>query len=159
VTDLHESVLHLYSTVANFLRAHPFKLVSHILCYLTAKLSCFVWLGCGEPLTSKPQRYYIGDGDLSQGDDSTPPIRGTERRPELDRGYAVAEDGYDFQTQKDGIPLSPMMSQPSITNAEKLGSTHDIVNDVISAALKSSARTGLYTSTTNVDTPFFCDLY
>jgi hypothetical protein len=63
------------------------------------------------------------------------------------------------QTQKDGLALPPMTLAPPISHIEKVGSTHDVVNDVIAAALESTARTSWYTITTKVDANFFSDIY
>jgi hypothetical protein len=63
------------------------------------------------------------------------------------------------QVDKDGIPRPPMTSTPAISHLEKVGSTHDVVNEVIAAALESTARTSWHTLTTKVDTYFLWDLY
>ncbi|KAF9266401.1 hypothetical protein L218DRAFT_857950 [Marasmius fiardii PR-910] len=59
----------------------------------------------------------------------------------------------------DGVPRTPATSVEPLVRTEKVGNTHDVVNDVIAGALAASARTHWYTFTTKIGTDYFQDLY
>ncbi|KAF9262521.1 FAD-binding domain-containing protein [Marasmius fiardii PR-910] len=63
------------------------------------------------------------------------------------------------QTNLDSVPLAHMSSATPIMHLEKVGSTHDVVDEVIAHALESTARTAWFTLTTKHDTEFFVDLH
>ncbi|KAL0063235.1 hypothetical protein AAF712_009837 [Marasmius tenuissimus] len=74
--------------------------------------------------------------------------------------YADGADvALSVQTNLDAVPLSNMSSAAAIVHSEKVGSTHDVVDEVIAAALASTARTHWFTFTTKVATDFFVDLH
>ncbi|KAB5575414.1 hypothetical protein GE09DRAFT_1215197 [Coniochaeta sp. 2T2.1] len=59
----------------------------------------------------------------------------------------------------DGMAIDPPTKVQPLQTAEEIGSTHDVVNDVIAGALNDSARAAWYTLTTKVNTQFILDIY
>ncbi|KAG7089974.1 hypothetical protein E1B28_011599 [Marasmius oreades] len=62
------------------------------------------------------------------------------------------------QCTLDGVPQGPLTSVEPISHSELVGSTHDVINQVIQGALAPTARTHWYTFTTRINTPFFKDM-
>jgi hypothetical protein len=73
------------------------------------------------------------------------------------------EMGIDFavavQANLDSVQLANMSSASPIMHSEKVGTTHDVVDEVIAHALDSTARTAWFTLTTKVGTDFFLDFH
>lgn len=63
------------------------------------------------------------------------------------------------QVTLDGTPMGQLTSVAPIVNSEKVGPTHDVVDEVIAAVIKSTARTAWYTITTEVDSELFVEIY
>ena len=63
------------------------------------------------------------------------------------------------QVTLDGIPMDPLTSVAPIVNSEKVGTTHNVVDEVIAGVIASTARTSWCTITTEVDLEFFTDMY
>ncbi|KAG7087480.1 hypothetical protein E1B28_013443 [Marasmius oreades] len=63
-----------------------------------------------------------------------------------------------IQVNLDSVPLARMSSAEPIMHAEKVGTTHDVVDEVIAHALESTARSAWFTMTTKVNTDFFMDM-
>ncbi|KAL0573032.1 hypothetical protein V5O48_008925 [Marasmius crinis-equi] len=62
------------------------------------------------------------------------------------------------QVNLDSTPLPNMTSASPIMHSELVGTTHDVVDEVIAHALESTARTAWFTLTTKVAPEFFVDL-
>ncbi|KAG7093108.1 hypothetical protein E1B28_009393 [Marasmius oreades] len=58
----------------------------------------------------------------------------------------------------DGVPQGPLTSVEPISHSELVGSTHDVINQVIQGALAPTARAHWYTFTTKIDKQFFQDM-
>ncbi|KAJ8091406.1 hypothetical protein PM082_015124 [Marasmius tenuissimus] len=63
------------------------------------------------------------------------------------------------QVNLDSAPLDNMTSASPIMHLEKVGTTHDVVDEVIAHALESTARTTWFTFTTKVAPDFFMDMH
>lgn len=59
----------------------------------------------------------------------------------------------------DGISVPPMSSAEPIQHVDGIGSTHDVVANVVAATLESDARTSWHTFTTKVNTQLFLDIF
>ncbi|KAG7089983.1 hypothetical protein E1B28_011606 [Marasmius oreades] len=63
------------------------------------------------------------------------------------------------QANLDGIPQPPGTSVAPSVHAELVGTTHDVIDQVIAGALAATARAHWFTFTTKIDQQFFKDLY
>ncbi|KAJ8088612.1 hypothetical protein PM082_013855 [Marasmius tenuissimus] len=63
------------------------------------------------------------------------------------------------QVNLDSTPLDNMTSASPIMHLEKVGTTHDVVEEVMANALETTARTAWFTLTTNVAPEFFIDMH
>ncbi|KAF9260454.1 FAD-binding domain-containing protein [Marasmius fiardii PR-910] len=63
------------------------------------------------------------------------------------------------QVNLDAVARAPLTSVEPIMSSEKVGNTHDVVDEVIAHALDSTARTSWYTITTKIGSEFFKDIY
>ncbi|KIK65277.1 hypothetical protein GYMLUDRAFT_38710 [Collybiopsis luxurians FD-317 M1] len=62
------------------------------------------------------------------------------------------------QVNLDSVPLDNMTSASPMMHLEKVGTTHDVVDEVIAHALESTARTTWWTLTTKVSPDLFIDM-
>ncbi|KAF9266412.1 hypothetical protein L218DRAFT_858105 [Marasmius fiardii PR-910] len=107
------------------------------------------------PITSRSTTQILGDFEKYGHDNKN-------TRDFKSVAYAQANGTGMFsivQTNLDGVPRPPPTSDPAIAHLEKVGNTHDVVNEVIQGALAPTARTHWYTFTTTIDTKFFQDMY
>lgn len=63
------------------------------------------------------------------------------------------------QANINGAAQAPMTSTEPLNKLEGTGSTHDVVDEVIAAALESEARTHWFSFTTKVSPNYFRDLF
>ncbi|KAG7090438.1 hypothetical protein E1B28_009557 [Marasmius oreades] len=86
-----------------------------------------------------------------------------KNRKDMKAVFLSYSNGIDLtmtaQTNLDSTPLASMSSAEPIMHLEKVGTTHDVVDEVISNAAESTARTAWHVLTTKADTDFFMDLY
>lgn len=63
------------------------------------------------------------------------------------------------QANNDGVPLDPVTTSVPLMHSERYGATYEVVDEVMSIALQSTALTAWYTFTTEVDANLYWDIY
>jgi hypothetical protein len=72
----------------------------------------------------------------------------------------VRDSGQDLiSTVQVDLSGKPQPAMTSLSHNEMVGSTHDVINDVIAAVIASTARTHWYTLSTTVNTDFLQDMF